>query len=138
MPVKNFHPLEQRPTDIRVQFHQSCVMLERSHVCKLHVTKFKLCVLRKVRNFFAFQYKQEIARFLGGIWDKYRECYFIIHQNITNRHQKPCYFLYLLAAFIKINLQQCICITVVKFLYWFDPSSDILHKSPQALRNHRK
>ena len=43
MPVKNFHPLEQRPTDIRVQFHQSCVMLERSHVCKsnqLHVTKF--------------------------------------------------------------------------------------------------
>lgn len=47
MPVKNFHPLEQRPTDIRVQFHQSCVMLERSHVCKLHVTKFKLCVLRK-------------------------------------------------------------------------------------------
>ena len=32
-PVKNFHPLElQSLTDIRVQFHHSCVMLERSHV----------------------------------------------------------------------------------------------------------
>ena len=31
-PVKNFHPLELTLRDIRVQFHQSCVMLERSHV----------------------------------------------------------------------------------------------------------
>ena len=32
-PVKNFHPLEPRLTDIQVQFYsKSCVMFERSHV----------------------------------------------------------------------------------------------------------
>ena len=68
----------------------------------------------KVRNFFALKYKQKIARFLRGIWDKYRLVIFQKSPNITRRGGswyfgefwnitrgiypkypwKPCYFLY--------------------------------------------